>query len=197
MSKWIYKTFGIPDEEFIRDQGVPMTKNEIRVLSLSKLRLFSEATVYDVGAGSGSVAIECKLLANSGRVYAIEKNPQGIDLIRKNSEKFVVEIDIIEGTAPQAIMDLPEADRIFIGGSGGNLQDVLEICHKKLKPGGRLVINSVTLGTAAEAFKILNAKNYTLEAVQVNIAVASQRGKVELWQARNPVTIITADTNRQ
>ena len=170
-----------------------MTKNEIRVLSLSKLRIFPEAIVYDVGAGSGSIAVECKILATNGKVYAIEKNSMGIDLIRQNSKKFGVDIDIIEGTAPQAIVDLPEADRIFIGGSGGNLQDILEICDKKLKPGGRLVINSVTLGTAPEAFKILSAKNYTLEAIQVNIAVAVQRGKVELWQARNPVTIITAD----
>ena len=170
-----------------------MTKNEIRALSLSKLRLFPEAIVYDVGAGSGSVAVECKLLAANGKVYAIEKNPQAIDLIQQNSKKFEVDIDIIEGTAPQAIVNLPEADRIFIGGSGGNLQDILEICDKKLKPGGRLVINSVTLGTGPEAFKILNARNYTLEAVQVNIAIASQRGEVVLWQARNPVTIITAD----
>ncbi|MBS3971167.1 MAG: precorrin-6Y C5,15-methyltransferase (decarboxylating) subunit CbiT [Clostridia bacterium] len=192
MSKWMYITPGIPDEEFIRDEGVPMTKNEIRVLSLSKLRLFPGAVVYDVGAGSGSVAVECKIMAANGRVYAIEKNPRGIDLIQENSKKFGVDIHIIGGTAPQALADLPEADRIFIGGSGGNLRDVLETCDEKLKPGGWLVINSVTLGTGPEAFNILKEKNYTLEAVQVNIAVVSQRGRAALWQARNPVTIIAA-----
>ena len=188
----MYITPGIPDEEFIRDEGVPMTKNEIRVLSLSKLRLFPGAVVYDVGAGSGSVAVECKILAANGRVYAIEKNPRGIGLIQENSKKFGVDINIIEGTAPQAMADLPEADRIFIGGSGGNLGDILETCDNKLKPGGWLVINSVTLGTGPEAFNILKEKNYTLEAVQVNIAVVSQRGRAALWQARNPVTIIAA-----
>ncbi len=192
MNKWSYVTPGIPDEDFIRDDSVPMTKNEIRVLSLAKLRLFPDAVVYDVGAGSGSVAVECKLLASKGKVYAIEKNPQGIRLIKENSKKFRVDIDIIEGFAPEAMAGLPEADRIFIGGSGGKLEDILEMCDKKLKPGGWLVVNSVTLSTGPETFKILEGKNYLLEAVQVNIAVTKKMGNAHLWQARNPVTIIAA-----
>lgn len=192
MNKWTYVTPGIPDEDFIRDDGVPMTKNEIRVLSLAKLRLFPDAVVYDVGAGSGSVAVECKLLASKGKVYAIEKNPQGISLIKKNSKKFGVVIDIIEGFAPEAMAELPEADRIFIGGSGGKLENILGMCDKKLKPGGWLVVNSVTLSTGPETFKILEGKNYLLEAVQVNIAVTKKMGNAQLWQARNPVTIIAA-----
>ncbi|KUO49750.1 MAG: hypothetical protein APF76_00440 [Desulfitibacter sp. BRH_c19] len=192
MNKWSYVTPGIPDEEFIRDDGVPMTKNEIRVLSLAKLRLFPDAVVYDVGAGSGSVAVECKILVPEGKVYAIEKNPQGISLIKENSKRFGVDIDIIEGYAPQAMAELPEADRIFIGGSGGKLEDILEMCDKKLKTGGWVVVNSVTLSTGPDTFKILKEKNYSLEAVQVNIAVTRQMGNAQLWQARNPVTIIAA-----
>lgn len=192
MIRWSYATPGIPDEEFIRDEGVPMTKNEIRVISLAKMRLFPDAVVYDVGAGSGSVAVECKIYLPHGRVYAIEKNPKGIALIKENSKKFGIDIDIIEGIAPQAMKELPQADRIFVGGSGGNLEDILDMCHVKLKPGGWLVINSVTLMTGPEAYKILKAKDYSIEAVQVNIAAASQRGNVQLWQAKNPVTIIAA-----
>lgn len=192
MNRWNFITPGIPDENFIRDEGVPMTKNEIRALSICKLRLFPDAIVYDIGAGSGSVAVECKFLMPQGKVFAIEKNPVGIDLIKRNSAKFGVQIEVIEGIAPEALENLPLADRIFIGGSGGNLKEILDICDQKLRSGGWMVINSVTLNTGPEAFQILKEKNYNIEAVQTNIAVTSSRGRVELWQARNPVTIITA-----
>ena len=183
---------GIPDEDFIREEGVPMTKNEIRVLSLSKLRLFPGAVVYDIGAGSGSVAIECKLINPEGKVFAIENNPPAIALIKKNSRKFGVNLEVIEGTAPLALHDLPLADRIFLGGSGGRLKDILDMCDRKLKMGGRLVVNTVTLHNGPAAYVFLKGKNYTLEAVQVNIALIKEVGTSELWQARNPVTIIAA-----
>jgi cobalt-precorrin-6B (C15)-methyltransferase len=183
---------GIPDEDFIREEGVPMTKNEIRVLSLSKLRLFPGAVVYDIGAGSGSVAIECKLINPEGRVFAIENNAPAITLIKKNSRKFGVKLEVIEGTAPSALNNLPPADRIFLGGSSGKLEGILDMCDRKLKTGGRLVVNAVTLHNAPRAYAFLKEKNYTLEAVQVNIALIKEMGTSELWQARNPVTIIAA-----
>jgi cobalt-precorrin-6B (C15)-methyltransferase len=119
---WPYTTPGIPDHLFIREQGVPMTKCEIRALSIAKLNLFPNAVVYDVGAGSGSVAVECKRFLPQGKVFAIEKNPKALNTIRKNCEKFKVDLEIVDGTAPEALIELPQADRIFIGGSGGNLK---------------------------------------------------------------------------
>ncbi|MEW6623439.1 MAG: precorrin-6Y C5,15-methyltransferase (decarboxylating) subunit CbiT [Bacillota bacterium] len=186
-----YLTGGIPDEEFIRLEGVPMTKNEIRVLSLAKLQLFSGAVVYDVGAGSGSVSIECKLQLPQGQVFAIEKNPQAVQVLRQNMAKFGTDLQVIVGSAPAALASLPGADRIFIGGSGGNLPEILEACDRKLKPGGRIVINSVTINTGPEAFYKLKQLGYSVEAVQVNIAVIQKKGSAELWSARNPVVIIT------
>jgi len=169
-----------------------MTKNEIRVLSLAKLRLFPDAVVYDIGAGSGSVAIECKLLIPEGQVWAIEKNPQAIQLIKRNIRQFEVDIEIVEGEALDCLNKLPPADRIFIGGSGGRIKDILVSCDQKLKSKGIIVINSVSLKTSPYAFEFFSNRGYEVEAVQANIACTVQKGSSYLWQARNPVTIITA-----
>lgn len=182
---------GLADEEFIRTAGVPMTKNEIRVVSLAKLRLFPGAVVYDVGAGTGSIAIECKLLFPSSQVLAVERAPQALHLIKLNCQNFGVDLQVVEGSAPEALTNLPQADRIFIGGSGGDLGDILEVSDQKLIPGGWIVINSISLKNTALACEVLESKDYAVEAVQVNVAVSSQRGKTSIWQARNPVTIIS------
>jgi len=192
MNNDLFITPGIPDEYFEREEGIPMTKNEIRVLSIAKLRLFPSALVYDVGAGSGSVAIECKRLIPAGQVFAIEKNPRAIELIKNNSKKFRVNMEVIPGIAPEAMEGLPSADRIFLGGSGGKMKAILDACDDKLKDGGWLVINSVSLNNGADAYGILKGKGYYLEAAQVNIAVLNRKGTAEIWQARNPVTIISA-----
>lgn len=181
---------GLADEEFIREPGVPMTKNEIRVLSLAKLRLFSAAVIYDVGSGTGSIAIECKLLFPDSQVFAVERDARALRLIGLNSEKFGIELNLIAGNAPEALADLPPADRIFIGGSGGNLTDIIEMSDKKLKARGWMVINSISLKNTAQAFDVLEAKGYRVEAIQVNIALSKTLGSSTVWQARNPVTII-------
>ncbi len=170
-----------------------MTKNEIRILSISKLQLFPGAIVYDIGAGSGSVAIECKRFVGPGQVYAIERKPEAIAVIRENSERFGMPIQIIEGEAPAAIEGLPEADRIFVGGTGGNLQSILNRCDEQLAVGGRIVVNSVTMTTASDTCKFLEQMGYRLDVIQVNIANIIKRGNSDMWQARNPVTIITAE----
>lgn len=192
MNKWPYISPGIPDEYFGRAEGVPMTKSEIRVLSLSKLRLFPQAVVYDVGAGSGSVAIECKLWLPDGRVLAIEKNPRAVELIKQNAERLEANLEIVAGNAPDCLADLPPADRIFVGGSGGRLEAILEGCDLQLKAGGWLVVNSVSLASGPQAYSFLKSRGYDCEATQVSIAVSSSRGSSELWQARNPVVIIAA-----
>jgi len=182
---------GLPDEEFLRAPGVPMTKNEIRVLALAKLRLFPGAVVYDVGAGTGSISVEAKLLFPSAQVFAVERDPQALELLALNQERFGVDLQVVEGSAPAAIFPLPSADRIFIGGSGGSLAEIIAVCDQKLKPGGFLVINTISLRNTAQAYESLESREYEVEAVQVNIAVSSQKAAAIMWQARNPVTIIS------
>lgn len=185
-----FRVPGIPDEAFMRRPGIPMTKQEIRIISLAKLQLFPGAVVYDIGAGSGSVAIECRLLIGEGRVFAVESNPQAVELIKLNSSALNAPLDLVEGLAPGAIEDLPQADRIFIGGSGGNIESMIRSCDYKLRPGGILVVNSVTLYTAPEACQALERLGYGVEAVQVSINVLEKKGRVQMWQARSPVTIV-------
>lgn len=194
--EWEYKTQGIPDHMFIRGD-VPMTKEEVRAVSLSKLRLTKEFIVYDIGAGTGSVSIECGLVCESGRVYAIEKNPEAIELIKKNKDKFLLKnIDIIEGNAPDALKGLPEPDRVFLGGSGKNLKDILEFINRFEKD-IRVVINSITIETAYEALQYLETKGYrNIDIVNISVTKSRKAGDKHLMQAINPVYIISAEKVR-
>lgn len=194
--EWEYKTQGIPDHMFIRGD-VPMTKEEVRAVSLSKLRLTKEFIVYDIGAGTGSVSIECGLVCESGRVYAIEKNPEAIELIKKNKDKFLLKnIDIIEGNAPDALKGLPEPDRVFLGGSGKKLKDILEFINRFEKD-IRVVINSITIETAYEALQYLETKGYrNIDIVNISVTKSRKAGDKHLMQAINPVYIISAEKVR-
>lgn len=193
MAKWQFVTPGIPDEYFFRMKGVPMTKEEIRSLTISKLRLFPDAKIIDVGAGSGSISIECAHFSNEGLVYAIERKEDALEVIKKNKEIFELDnIKIIKGLAPEAMEDIPLVDRIFIGGSGGSLEDILKVSYQKLKPGGILVVNSVTALTGPKALGFMKEKGFTdIDMTLLNVAKAETKGKVELWQARNPVQIVS------
>jgi cobalt-precorrin-6B (C15)-methyltransferase len=181
---------GIPDHEFDREPGIPMTKNEIRVLSLARLSPYPGAVVFDIGAGTGSIAIESKLLVPDSRVYAVERDPRALRLIERNCAKFEVELNIVAGAAPAVLESLPMADRIFIGGSGGQLEEILRSCDRKLRPGGRLVLNSVSLFTGPRAYQLMEDLGYRVEALQINVAVSSGKDRAFLWEARNPVTIV-------
>ncbi len=183
---------GMPDEAFVRRAGIPMSKQEIRAISLAKLQLFPGAVVYDIGAGTGSVAIECAHLIAPGQVYAIECNPEAVELIRLNCSRFEVQLELLQGQAPEVLQMLPDADRIFVGGSGGRLQAILLACDQKLRAGGIIVLNSVTLFTAPQACRILEDLGYAVQAVEVNVAVNEPTGRARIWVARNPVTIISA-----
>lgn len=183
---------GIPDESFERISGIPISKSEIRALVLSRLQIHPGLVLYDIGSGTGSIAIESKLLQAESRVFAIEKNIEAIELIKRNSLKLGVEIDIVCGEAPEVLDDLPRADRIFIGGSGGKLNEILDACNTKLNKGGRIIITSVTVHTASLAIQILDKNNYQWEAIQINIAETSSKKRAKIWEARNPISIITA-----
>lgn len=184
-------THGIPDEEFLRDK-VPMTKEEIRSISLSKLRLHRDSVIYDVGAGTGSVSVEMALQAVEGRVYAVEKKEEAVELLYKNKEKFRVDnLKIIPGMAPEALVDLPVPTHAFIGGSSGNLREILQLLLEK-NPGIRVVINCITLETVAEAIqciKTLPAED--VDIAQVNVAKGKTAGSYHLMMGLNPVYVIS------
>lgn len=181
-------SFGIRDEEFIRGK-VPMTKAEIRAMSLCKLGLTKDAVVYDIGAGTGSVSIEAALAAENGVVYAIEKKEEAAELIEKNAEKFKTDnLRLIRGTAPEALVELPPPTHAFIGGSSGNLEAILETLWKK-NPALRVVINAVSLETIAELTRL--AESYEIELVMISAARANPVGSYHLMTGQNPVMIGT------
>lgn len=183
---------GIPDQEFIRGD-IPMTKQEVRILALVKARIGAAATVIDIGAGTGSLSVEAALLAPQGRVFAIEKQEEGAALIRANAAKFgAANIEVITGDAPGALAGLPAADAIFIGGSGGRLADILAAADRLLKPGGRLIVTAVTVETLQQALASLDDQaGYQTEAAGVQITRLRRAGAKHLFQANNPVYIIT------
>ncbi|MCC8138582.1 MAG: precorrin-6A reductase [Clostridiales bacterium] len=184
-------TPGIPDKAFVRGD-VPMTKEEIRALSVAKLRLKEDSIVYDIGAGTGSVSVECALLCTAGQVYAIERNPNGTDLIRRNSHEFgVANLSIIEGTAPEALQELAAPTHAFIGGSAGNMREIIEVLLKK-NPAVRVVINTVTLESIAEVMNLIRGMHLAdADIVQVSVSKSRSLGNYHLMTAHNPVYIIS------
>lgn len=184
---------GIRDEEFIRGD-VPMTKQEIRILSLVKARIHSRDVVYDIGAGTGSFSIEAARLASDGAVYALERNPKAVDLISQNAEKFDIEnLMVMETEAPEGMEHLPMANVIFVGGTGGDMVEILTAADLGLKEGGRIVVNCVTIQSlmACIFFFREHADAYDYESVQIQANRLEQVGDYDMAKAMNPVYIIT------
>ena len=182
---------GLPDEVFTRGQ-VPMTKSEVRSIILSKLQLTRKAVFFDIGAGTGSIAVEAARMIPEGSVYAIERNAQALDLIRENSRRLHADhLQIIPGDAPEALADLPAPTHAFIGGSGGRIHEILSALLQK-NPQVRIVASAVTVETL---LALQNAhKTHALpepEIVQVQVSRSKKAGSSHLMQALNPVYIIT------
>ena len=184
---------GIADEEFIR-QDVPMTKQEIRILSLVKAQIAPDAVVYDIGAGTGSISIEAARMAPQGEVYAIERETAGINLIRANAANFAVSnVRVIQAEAPDGLADLPAADAILIGGSGSRLPEILTAVTPKLKAKGRLVLNCITVQTLMQCIEFMREHSdvYVYEAIQVQVTRLQQVGTYDMAKANNPIYIVT------
>lgn len=181
----------IDDEEFLRGKA-PMTKSEIRSLSVAKLKLPKDAVVYDVGAGTGSVTVEMALQAVDGMVYAVERNEEACGLIEANKRKFgTPNIEVICGLAPEAMEELPAPTHAFIGGSAGNLKEILQ-CLLDKNPHIRLVINTVTLETIGEVTECLKELPIVEEeTVSVSVAKAKKLGNYHLMMGQNPIYIVT------
>lgn len=188
---WQYTTPGIPDHFFSRG-NVPMTKEEVRVLTLAKARLGKGMTVYDIGAGTGSLSIEAAMLVRHGNVWAVETKLEACLLIRENADKFGLQnLKIKTGTAPEALEGLPPPDRVIIGGSGGRLKEILDTCHQRVVKGGILVVNAVTVDTMHCTLEFAREGGYRPEVLAVNIARLEPVGHTGIWRALNPVYIIS------
>lgn len=184
---------GIADELFIRGD-IPMTKEEIRILTLVKARIVATDVVVDVGAGTGSLSIEAALLADQGHVFAVEKKAAGVSLIKQNAVKFgTTNLTVIEGEAPKALQALPTPNVVLIGGSGKNLPAILAWSDAKLPIGGRIIINCVTVETLALSLQLLaQLSHYSYSTVQVQVTRLNKIGSYHMSQALNPIHIITA-----
>lgn len=187
--------FGLEDFEYLQrmpEKGL-ITKQEARVLSLAKLRLKPDAVVWDIGAGSGSVGLEAARLAPLGHVWAIEKNPADAAIARANAAHLRAgNYTLIEGKAPDGLDAWPNPDAVFIGGSGGELAELIRLALARLKPGGRLVMNFVTLENLATATAALKAAGASWEVVQLQASRSQPILDMQRLAAQNPVWIVTA-----
>lgn len=183
-------THGRSDTCFLRDAKTPMTKEEVREVSICKLHLTQNAVVYDIGSGTGSVAIEIAGVPGGVQVYAIERKPEAVELLRKNREQFHMDnIQIIEAPAPEGLEELPVPTHAFIGGSGGRLLDILRVLYRK-NPHMRIVINAISMETIAELKEVLDTFPVAEEEIlQMQVSRVKKLLSYHLPQAENPVWI--------
>jgi cobalt-precorrin-6B (C15)-methyltransferase len=192
---WNFKTPGIPDELFERTEKVPITKEEVRVIQISKARLRPGQLVYDVGCGSGSISVEAAIqVESSGKVLAIDYDENAIKLTKKNVEKFgLSNVSLIHGNAKEKIATLEPADAIFVGGTGKDTAEIVELCQDKLKSGGRIVIGTILIETLYTVLQILDKLQFnSVDITQVTISKSRKTSTGTMMLARNPVTIISA-----
>ncbi len=187
-----YPTLGIPDHEFSTLKSL-ITKEEVRAVTLAKLRLRHDMCLWDIGAGSGSVSIEADHLLPNGRVYAMERNPEYLGFLKENLGKFRARnVTLIEGEAPDCLETLPDPDRVFIGGSGGRLWEILEAVDVRLLPAGRIVVNAITLDTLTSATEYFDNAGYDVEVTCINVSRTRALTHYKMFEAFNPVYILTA-----
>ncbi|MBI5969812.1 MAG: precorrin-6y C5,15-methyltransferase (decarboxylating) subunit CbiE [Deltaproteobacteria bacterium] len=188
------RRFGIQDKLFIHS-GNMITKEELRVIALSKLDIKDDSVVWDIGSGSGSVAIEAARLCPKGKVWAIEKNRARVAHIKKNKAVFGVKnIKIINGNAPACINSarLLAPDAVFVGGGGVGLISILGLVSRRLLPGGRVVVNAITLETAGSSVGFFKKKKWGHEGALIGVTKTKGLGGRNFLSAENPVFIISA-----
>lgn len=186
----------IKDEAFIRG-NCPMTKEEIRIISIAKLQLVDDSIVLDIGAGTGSVSIQMSIFCSMGEVIAIEKDAEALQILLQNREKFKVSnLSIMEGEALALESTIHKTfDAIFIGGSGGNLENIIRKYSLKLKISGYIVLNFITLDNLYKAMNTLKELNFDVECVQ--ICVSKTKSNTYMLFGNNPIFIVTAKKKRE
>ncbi|MBU3110907.1 precorrin-6Y C5,15-methyltransferase (decarboxylating) subunit CbiT [Clostridium lacusfryxellense] len=180
----------IKDDEFIRG-NCPMTKEDVRILSVVKLELEEDYKVLDIGAGTGSVSIQIAKICKNGKVIAIEKDEDALVVLNQNKEKFKTHnLEIVNAEAMEVQPSIAEEyDGIFVGGSGGNIADIIEKYGDKLKKGKNIVLNFITLNNVYKAMEALKGLNYEVECVQVQ--VSKTKGQSYMLMANNPIFIVS------
>ena len=183
---------GFPDEAFHRGE-VPMTKQEVRAAALAKLAVQPGDTLWDVGAGTGSVSVELALAAPRGHVYAVECDPEACGLIRQNRETFhACNLTLVEGRAPAALADLPAPDAVFIGGTKGGMEAVVDTVLAR-NPNARICISAIALETLSAAVAALTAHGLAAEVTQISVSRTRPAGRLHLLMANNPIFLITGE----
>lgn len=188
---------GGADESYAHDRGM-ITKAEVRAVSIAKLRLEPGSVMWDLGAGSGAVAVESSIFVTRGRIEAVEKNAERVANIRQNIQKFgVSNISVHEMQLPAGMDTLCDPDRIFIGGGGQSMPEILNTALKRLQPGGRIVVNAVVLETVTACIDILKTHGFETEVVQVQVSKGSQMPAGTRLSAGNPVFVLSAGKGKQ
>ncbi len=181
---------GIPDEEFIRGK-VPMTKREVRAVIPSLLRLTADDICWDIGAGTGSVSVELAL--HSRGVWALERDHEALELIRQNRTKFGAwNLRVLEAEAPMGMESLPKPDAVFVGGSGGHLNEILRVVHEA-NPSARVCVSAIALETLSLAVNTLTELGYAVNVTQIAVSRAKPAGALHLLTAQNPVFLISGE----
>lgn len=167
-----------------------ITKREVRLLSLAAMGIRQDSVVWDVGAGSGSLSIEAALLAPEGRVYAIEVDPEGVEICRENLRVHAVDnVRVIAGRAPEALADLESPDAVFVGGSKGSMEEIITVALDRLKPDGRLVVNAITLENVSETYQALRRRGLVPEVTLLQVSRAEPLAHYLRYEALNPIQI--------
>lgn len=194
---WPFTTYGIPDELFHRDETIPMTKEEIRSIVISKLRLSRGYTVVDVGSGTGSVTVEMALaVGETGRVIAIDRDPKAVELTRKNAERFGVadRVQVIMGDALEVLRGLDSRiDGAFVGGGSNEVEEIVRLLDLRLRKGSRLVIDAIQIETAYKAIRALDMLRYEVDLTMVTISKGRKTSTGYALLARNPIIIVTGE----
>lgn len=180
------------DEEYLRKERIPMTKDAIRALSAAKMKLHKDSVIYDIGAGTGGMTMELAMAAWQGQVYAIEKKEEAANLLKENCLRFHTDqVHVIQASAPKAMEDLPAPTHVFIGGSSGNLEEIVA-CALQKNPKVRLMIHAVTLETMAQVVQVMKTHTFlTEEVVQVSAAQSQKAGPYHLMKGQNPIFLVT------
>lgn len=181
---------------FEREENVPITKEEIRVIALSKARLQSGFTVIDIGCGSGSITVEAAMqIAPNGKVYAIDQDENAIRLTQKNAAKFnISNIEVTHSKAQDAIGEMPDADAIFVGGTAGDTYDIIKLTYDKLKSRGRIVIDTILIETMYDSLRAVNELKFeNVDVTQITISKSRKVSTGTMMLARNPVLVIAAE----
>jgi precorrin-6Y C5,15-methyltransferase (decarboxylating) len=193
------RLFGNPDELFLqsRPKHGLLTPSEVRTIAVSQLALAPSSIVWDIGAGSGSVSIECAQLAPAGKTYAIEMDAEDHQLIVANAERFGIKnIVAVLGRAPDAWTDLPNPEAIFVGGSGREIGRLVELAYKRLKPGGRLVANVGSIENLAAVHEIMQRQDTDVKVWMINVARGTYQLERVRFEALNPTFLLAATKPR-